>query len=179
MCQASVADRPFGGFSVSASWGEDDMWDVSARYAGEFNGFKLAAAAAYTDVSSKGCNLGAGGITAAGVTSGCVASGPGGYNNLGALDADYFQAGLYIEHVPTGVFGMANYGKFENRAVVSTAIVSDSQDTWYFGPRSALTNPISNPILTPALPRDFTNEENRPLAGAVSNFLYLGQALRS
>ena len=42
----------FGGFSVSASWGEDDMWDVAARYAGEFNGFKLAAAAAYNEVSS-------------------------------------------------------------------------------------------------------------------------------
>ena len=38
----------FGGFSVGASWGEDDMWDVAARYAGEFNGFKLAAAAAYS-----------------------------------------------------------------------------------------------------------------------------------
>ncbi|MEI9902379.1 MAG: hypothetical protein WDN31_22450 [Hyphomicrobium sp.] len=28
-------DSPvFGGFSVSSSWGEDDMWDVAARYAG-------------------------------------------------------------------------------------------------------------------------------------------------
>lgn len=127
-------DSPtFGGFSVSASWGEDDMWDVAARYAGEWNGIKVAAAAAYTDVSSKGCNLGAGTINGSptGGPNNCFASGPGGYNNLGALDADYFQAGLYIEHVPTGVFGLANYGKFENRAVVETAIVSDSQDTWY------------------------------------------------
>ena len=47
-------DSPtFHGFSVSASWGEDDMWDVAARYSGEFNGFKLAVAAAYTDVSSR------------------------------------------------------------------------------------------------------------------------------
>ncbi|MCB0084902.1 MAG: porin, partial [Caldilineaceae bacterium] len=35
-------DTPvFGGFSFSASWGEDDMWDVAGRYAGEFNGIKL------------------------------------------------------------------------------------------------------------------------------------------
>ena len=45
-------DSPtFGGFSVSASWGEDDMWDVAARYAGEWGGFKLAAAAAYNEVN--------------------------------------------------------------------------------------------------------------------------------
>jgi hypothetical protein len=27
------------------------MWDVAARYAGEFNGFKFAAAAAYNELS--------------------------------------------------------------------------------------------------------------------------------
>ncbi len=44
-------DSPtFAGFSVSASWGEDDFWDVAARYAGEWNGFKLAVAAAYSEV---------------------------------------------------------------------------------------------------------------------------------
>ena len=36
-------DTPaFAGFSASASWGEDDFWDVAARYAGEFNGIKIA-----------------------------------------------------------------------------------------------------------------------------------------
>ena len=50
-------DSPtFGGFSISASWGEDDMWDVAARYSGEFNGFKLAVAAAYNEVSAGPCN---------------------------------------------------------------------------------------------------------------------------
>ncbi|MBA2127825.1 porin, partial [Hyphomicrobium methylovorum] len=38
-------DSPtFAGFSVSASWGEDDFWDVAARYAGEHHGFKVAIA---------------------------------------------------------------------------------------------------------------------------------------
>ena len=33
---SSVTNSPtFAGFSVSASWGQDDMWDVAARYAGE------------------------------------------------------------------------------------------------------------------------------------------------
>ena len=36
-----------GGFSVQAAWGEDDLWDAALRYAGEFSGFRLAAAIAY------------------------------------------------------------------------------------------------------------------------------------
>ncbi len=89
----------FGGFSVSASWGEDDMWDVAGRYAGEHHGFKLAAAVAYNEVNSSnnGCT--------GGIGLGC-----GGYNNLGELDAQYFQAGVYLQHVATGLFGLVNYG---------------------------------------------------------------------
>jgi hypothetical protein len=75
-------DSPvFGGFSVSASWGEDDFWDVAARYAGEFGGFKVAAAVAYDETTD------------------------GFSPNL-----DYFQAGLYVQHVPTGLFAYGAYG---------------------------------------------------------------------
>ncbi len=43
----------FGGFSVSASWGEDDFWDVAARYAGEWpeHQIKVSVAAAFSHVS--------------------------------------------------------------------------------------------------------------------------------
>ncbi len=97
-------DSPtFGGFSVSASWGEDDMWDVAARYAGEFNGFKLAAAAAYNEVSdTMTINVGCRAITTS-----------------ATLDADYFQAGVYLEHVPTGIFGLVNYGKYDQTSAMS------------------------------------------------------------
>jgi predicted porin len=37
----------FAGFTASASWGEDDYWDLALRYAGEFGGFKLAAGIGY------------------------------------------------------------------------------------------------------------------------------------
>ena len=85
-------DSPtFAGFSVSASWGADDMWDVAGRYSGEFSGFKVAAAAAYNEVSDNN------------------------YNNLNTLginllNRSYFQAGVYVEHVATGLFGMVDYG---------------------------------------------------------------------
>ena len=50
----------YSGFSVSASWGEDDMWAVSARYAGEWRDFKVAVAAAFnqsTDENGPGSLL--------------------------------------------------------------------------------------------------------------------------
>lgn len=41
-------DTPtMAGFTLSASWGEDDEADVALRYANEFNGVRVAAAAAY------------------------------------------------------------------------------------------------------------------------------------
>ena len=41
----------FQGFSASASWGEDDFWDVALRYTGEFSGFKLAAGIGYLEIT--------------------------------------------------------------------------------------------------------------------------------
>lgn len=41
----------FGGFTASASWGEDDYWDMALRYAGEFGGFKLAAGIGYFEIT--------------------------------------------------------------------------------------------------------------------------------
>jgi hypothetical protein len=101
-------DSPtFGGFSISASWGEDDMWDVAGRYAGEWGGFKLAAAAAYNEVTDNR------------------------YNNVAGFlltqvpDMQYFQAGAFLMHVPTGLFGLVNYGNLEIDGV------GGDVETWY------------------------------------------------
>ncbi len=95
-------DSPtFGGFSVSASWGEDDMWDVAARYAGEFSGFKLAAAAAYNELSDE---------------------------NFGVVAGDtfqYFQAGAFLMHVPTGLFAYGAYGDAQYQTTAG------GSETWY------------------------------------------------
>ncbi|MGD9784138.1 MAG: porin [Hyphomicrobiaceae bacterium] len=91
-------DSPvFGGFSVSASWGEDDFWDVAARYAGEFNGVKVAIAAAYSQYRE-----GLGDIP------------PG-----GGHDSDYFQIGAFVHHVPTGLFLYGAYGTESNDHLTS------------------------------------------------------------
>ena len=91
-------DSPtFGGFSVSATWGEDDFWDVAARYAGEFNGIKIAVAAAYSHTADEGVFL---------------------QRNLaiGVLnrDSNYFQIGAYVQHTPTGLFVYGAYGQEDN-----------------------------------------------------------------
>ena len=45
-------DTPeFAGFIASASWGEDDIWDVGLKWEGEGGGFKGAASIAYTQIS--------------------------------------------------------------------------------------------------------------------------------
>ena len=37
-----------GGFSASAAWGENDVWDVALRYAGEHAGFRIAGGIGYS-----------------------------------------------------------------------------------------------------------------------------------
>ena len=90
-------DTPtFAGFSASASWGEDDMWDIALRYAGEHHGFKVALAAAYNEITGNAI--------------------VGGFPNTiaGTIpETQYFQIGAYLQHVPTGLFIYGAYGHNE------------------------------------------------------------------
>ncbi len=94
-------DSPtFGGFSVSASWGEDDMWDVAARYAGEHHGFKFSVAAAYNEL--QGPNL----ATA-----------------IAPANVEYFQIGAYAQHVHSGLWLYGAYGHNEYEGLTGDADV--------------------------------------------------------
>jgi hypothetical protein len=96
-------DSPtFAGFSASASWGDDDVWDVGLRYAGELGGFKLAATVVYAEATG------------------------GGVSNL-FIDSEYTQAGLYVQHIGTGLFGLVNYADFKDNSGAS-----DDGEVWYF-----------------------------------------------
>jgi predicted porin len=114
-------DTPtFAGFSLSASWGEDDFWDVAARYAGEFGGFKLAAAVAYHHTTEEKVLLGQLGL---GLDA-----------NLAHRDSGYIQAGLYIQHVPTGLFVYGAYGaEFDDSIYVNPVVQANLTDgeKWY------------------------------------------------
>jgi hypothetical protein len=97
-------DTPtFAGFSASASWGEDDIWGVAGRFAGEFSGFKLAAAVGYYDNSDdNGGGLG------------------DNEKARGGKQSSALQAGAYIQHVPTGLFVYGAYGRDFNDVTGAT-----------------------------------------------------------
>ncbi len=87
----------FAGFAVSAAFGEDDLWDVAIRYAGEFSGFKIAAGVGYLQWTD--------GNTATLNEYNCRESAVPG-------DVDCSQIGMSgaIMHVPTGLYVHAAYG---------------------------------------------------------------------
>ncbi|MEQ1713968.1 MAG: hypothetical protein ABL908_21585, partial [Hyphomicrobium sp.] len=83
------------GFTFSAAFGEDDLWDVALRYAGEFNGIKIAAGVGYsqwTDTTTNEYNCR---IAPAGTTNASC-------NQFGISGA--------VMHVPTGLYVHAAYG---------------------------------------------------------------------
>ncbi len=105
-------DSPtFGGFSVSASWGEDDMWDVAARYAGDWGDFKVAFTAAYAETTDLEL-IGAPFI-------------------FGPDKLKYLQAGAYIENVTTGLFAYAAYGKLETELPARASFTAPDAETLY------------------------------------------------
>ena len=111
-------DTPtFAGFAASASWGEDDQWAVSGRYAGEFSGFKIAAAIAYNETTDENG------------TSVLV----GGAGN-GGLDVGHLQTGAYLEHVPSGLFVYGAYAQAYNEVTPSVrgaGRTNPDGDMWY------------------------------------------------
>jgi hypothetical protein len=87
------------GFAASASWGEDDTWDVALRYAGEIGGFRIGAGAAYAQVSDS-------------TVSRCIKVGADG------VDCHSWGGSASIMHVATGLFLNGSYAviKDENKA---------------------------------------------------------------
>ena len=128
-------DSPtWNGFSVSASWGDDDFWDVAARYAGEFNGIKISAAAAYNQWTDGNSPIGAPGTTFV-LVSPALPLNITGSNSLSGVypnpgQANYFQAGLYLEHVPTGLWGMFDYGRLDDNNAAGLGL--PITNTYYF-----------------------------------------------
>lgn len=110
-------DTPtFAGFSGSVSWGQDDIWAISGRYAGEFSGFKLAAAVAYVENSDETFT---GNLNAA---------------DNGGFETAAFQVGAYIENVPTGLWVYGAYGQDYNDVTAAErdgGLNSPEGENWY------------------------------------------------
>jgi hypothetical protein len=107
-------DTPaLAGFSASASWGEDDFWEVALRYAGEFSGFKVALGAGYSEFTDEGTTV----ALPAGSTKA----------------TNFFQAGGYVQHLATGLFVHAAYGHEDNgdTRIGAAAVIPPDGQHWY------------------------------------------------
>lgn len=106
----------FGGFTVSASWGRDDFWEVAARYSGEAGGFKINLGAGYNETSDE--------------TMGAVIA-------VNERDTSVFQVGGYIQHLATGLFVHGAYGAEDTHGMLvratatSAAVKTQDSEQWY------------------------------------------------
>jgi hypothetical protein len=128
-------DTPtWGGFSMSTSYGEDDMWDIAVKYAADWNSVKVSAAAGYTQLTDEGCNN----ASLPGNNGGCTnvaVVGGGGLPNQGyRKDADIFQIGASVMHVPSGLFA---YGLYQNEQNNGTQFKSFNFNTGKIGNSAA------------------------------------------
>lgn len=111
-------DTPvFHGLSASASWGEDDFWEVAGRYAGEHAGFKVSLGLGYSEMKDEN-------------TTGPAAI-------ASDKDSEYFQAGGYVQHLATGLFLHGAYGHESNNSRLTlnngapTGIAAPDVEHWY------------------------------------------------
>lgn len=97
-------DTPtFAGFSASASWGEDDRWETTGRYAGEAGGFKYSFAVSYGEVNGDNDFLG---------TRSDFLGNP--------IDSSFLQVGGTIKHLATNLWFHGYYGQQDtDNAVIS------------------------------------------------------------
>lgn len=81
-------DTPtFAGFSMSASWGEDDYWDIGLRHSGENGGFKYAFSVGYSETTDNA-------IVAPGTN-----------------DNQFFQFGGMVKHLASGLWIHGTWGE--------------------------------------------------------------------
>ena len=89
------------GFTLGASVGEDNYWDVALRYAGEFNGVRIAAGIGYSVRSEYDAPAGA-------LDVNCL-------RNC-SKEMEQLAGSLSIRHMPTGLFftGAAGHRDYDN-----------------------------------------------------------------
>jgi predicted porin len=113
-------DSPsIAGFTLSAAWGEDDRWDVALRYAGEFNGIKIAAGIGYHEDHDNGPD-----------------NGP---SQRTPVDYRDFRMSGGVLHVPTGLFVDAAYVNVDfdptpSQAALNPDFHTDNFQFWYIRP---------------------------------------------
>ena len=106
-------DSPtIAGFSMSASYGEDDDWEVAGRYLGEVGGFKVSLGVGYS------------------VNTDELIQPPAVSFHK---DSRFFQAGGYLQHLSSGLFLHAIYGTEDNHGAetIRGGLAEPDTHQWY------------------------------------------------
>jgi hypothetical protein len=121
-------DTPtFAGFSLLASYGEDDMRDIALRYAADWGAFKLSAAYGFANLTDEGC-------VAPRQCTNIPFFGGGGAPSQGyRMDVDVHQVGISVLHVPSGLWGYGYYEQEQNNGTKFVGPASDANDptSWF------------------------------------------------
>lgn len=108
----------FGGFTLSAFWGEDDFWDLGLRYKGDFSGFSIAAGIGYGEI-----------------TDGIQTQTTAGSRTL--IDAQQFGGSVSIIHKETGLYVNAAAGQKQDDGLaevpfyITNPELLDDEDTFW------------------------------------------------
>jgi hypothetical protein len=105
-------DTPsIAGFTASAAWGEDDMWDTSLTYKGDVGDFALVGKVGYGESTDPGVN--------------------GGYCTVGTGDCQWWGAAGTIMHSPTGLYVYAGYGATQIDLTAAQIGADDDASAWF------------------------------------------------
>lgn len=100
----------FAGFTASAAWGEDDIWNIALRYKGEFSGFKLAAGIAYSEINARNLNTW----------------------RRGAGDTEELGLSASLLHTETGLYVTGAYGHLTDDGIHAISASLDDESDFYF-----------------------------------------------
>lgn len=110
-------DSPtIAGFTVTASWGEDDIWAMALTYANTLGDFKLLGKVGYGQNSDE-------------TISKCSTTGSKG---VGGQDCELFGAAGTIMHVPTGLYVYGGYAQNHDNAEAKSGNGAEATDTMWF-----------------------------------------------
>ncbi len=107
-------DTPaIAGFTGTASWGEDDQWEMALDYKNEIGDFKVSGRIGYGESTDPTINRGQ-----------CAAS-------VGTGDCQYWGGSAVVMHTPTGLFVYGAYGDNKIDLEPADAGQDDNSDTWF------------------------------------------------
>jgi predicted porin len=137
-------DSPaLAGFTGSAAWGEDDIWDVALTYKNDIGDFSVLARVGYGQSTDPGTAIGpqASGNNAptsyvlGGTT--CISSGTT-TASTGHFECNWGGAGATIIHKPTGLFVYGGWGKqsvhVNDNPGTTANLVNPDSTVWFIQP---------------------------------------------